>query len=61
MLSSSVVLVERQVLIGANQRNRSQRSEGVRDSFPGNTMSELFERFGGSSRGRGKNEPAPEL
>ena len=36
-MSSSVALVERQVLIGANQRNRSQRSEGDRDSFPGKT------------------------
>ena len=41
-------------------RNRSQRSEGGRDSFPGETMSEWFERFGRSSLCRGKNEPVPE-
>ena len=40
--------------------NRSQRSEGGRHSFPGKTMSEWFERFGGSSLRCGKNEPAPE-
>ena len=39
--------------------NRSQRSEGDRDSFPGKTLSEWFEPFGGSSLGRGQIEPAP--
>jgi len=41
-------------------RNRSQRSEGDSDSFPSKTLSEWFERFGGSSFIRGKNEPVPE-
>ena len=39
--------------------NLSQRSERDRDSFPGKTMSEWFERFGGSSLCREKNEPVP--
>ena len=39
----------------------SQRSEGDRHIFPGKTMSEWFERFGGSSLGRGKNETVAEL
>ena len=39
--------------------NRSQRSEGDRDSFPGKTLSEWIERLGGSSLGGGKTVLAP--
>jgi hypothetical protein len=35
--------------------------ERVMHSFPGQTMSEWFEGFGGSSLCRGKNESVPEL